>query len=243
MSNPILNKNFGANATIIEGETMSISSTIQKTLIMLVMLIMTASFNWGLSVQGFADKASMLGIGGAIVAFIAIIAMYFSRKASGIFASIYSLAEGLFLGYISYFFEKFYPGIVVQAVGCTFATMFSMLLLYRAGIIKYTEKFRAVYTTLFLSIVLIYVIQFVASLFGRSIPQIFTASPIGIGFSCIVIIIATLGFIEDFGVIEMGAERMAPKYFEWMGAVGLMTSLVWLYVEFLRLLAKLNSRN
>lgn len=243
MSNPILNENFGANTTILEGDTMSVNGTIQKSLIMLLTIVLSAAYTWGLSFQGFIDKAQMLGYGGAIVTLIAIIAMYFSKKASWIFAIIYSIAEGFFLGFISFLFERFYPGVVVQAVGCTFAAMFSMLMLYRAGIIKCTEKFRAIYMTALFSVALIYIIQFVASLFGKGIPQIFTASPIGIGFSVIVIAIASLGFIVDFANIELGAERMAPKYYEWMGAIGLMTSLVWLYVEFLRLLAKLNSRN
>jgi len=243
MKNPILNENFGANATILDGEVMSVNGTIQKSLIMLLTLVLSASYTWSLAVQGFTDKAAMLGMGGVIVALIAIIAMYFAKKASWIFATIYSVAEGFFLGYISLMFERVYSGIVTQAILCTFAAMFSMLLLYRAGIIKYTEKFRAIYMTAFFSIFLIYIIQFAASFFGRSIPQIFTASPIGIGFSVFVVVIASLSFIVDFNNIEIGAERMAPKYYEWLGAIGLMTSLVWLYVEVLNLLAKINSRN
>ncbi len=243
MSNPILNENFGANTTILEGETMSVNGTIQKTLLMLLMVVLSAGYTWGLTVQGFIDKAQLLGIVGSVVALIAIIVMYFSKKTSWIWASVYSIGEGFFLGIISYAFNKFYPGIVAQAVACTFASMFSMLMLYRAGIIKCTDKFRSIIMTAMLSVLLIYIIQFVASIFGRSIPQIFTASPIGIGFSCIVVLIASFGFIMDFDFIEQGAERMAPKYWEWMGAVGLMTSIVWLYVEMLKLLAKLNSRN
>ncbi len=243
MSNPILNTNFGSNATVFDGETMTVNGTIQKSLIMLLTIIISASYTWGLVLQGFVDKAKMLGLIGAIVAFVAIIIICFSRKASGQLAIVYSIAEGLILGYTSVLFEKIYPGIVLQAIGCTLAAMFSMLISYRTGLIKCTEKFRAVYTTALMSIGVIYSIQFFASLFGRSIPQIFTASPIGIGFSVIVIIVASIGFINDFDNIENGVDQMAPKSYEWMGATGLMLSLVWLYIEFLQLLAKLNSRN
>ena len=243
MANPILNDNFGAGATVYEGDVMSINGTIQKTLLMLIMLIISASYTWGLTLQGFTDKAQVLGIAGSIAALISIVIMYFAKKTSWLWATIYSVGEGFFIGLISLMFEKAYPGIVIQAVGGTFAAMFSMLLLYRAGLIRCTEKFRAVMMTAIASVFLIYLIQFVASYFGRGIPQIFTASPVGIVFSCIVVVIAALGFIMDFNFIEQGANRLAPKYWEWMGAVGLMTSIVWLYIELLQLLAKLNDRN
>ncbi len=243
MSNPLLNDRFAENVGIIEGETMTINGAINKTLLMLLVVVISASYTWFLTLQGYTDKAQMLGYAGAFVALISIIAMYFTRKASAIWAVIYSVAEGFFLGYISILFESFYSGIVAQAVCGTFASMFSMLVLYRTGIIKCTERFRAVFFTAMMSVFVIYLIQFGASFFGRSIPQIFTASPIGIGFSVIVVLIASFGFITDFDFIERCANNMVPKYYEWMGAMGLMTSIVWLYVEILNLLLKLNSRN
>ena len=242
MSNPILNENFGTVSGVIEDGVMTINGTIQKTLLMLGITIIAAAYNWGLFLQGFTDKAQIFGIVGAIAAFIAVIIVNFVKKAAPLWAGIYSIGEGFFLGLISCFFERFYPGIVTQAVACTFAAMFSMLMLYRFNIIRCTEKFRSTIITATFSILIVYIIQFIASLFGRNIPEIFTASPIGIGFSVVVCIIAALNFILDFDFIEAGAQRLAPKYFEWMGAFGIMTSLVWLYVEVLRLLAKLNSR-
>lgn len=244
MANPILNDNFAADIPIMESDVMSVNGTIQKSFFMLVMLVVSAAYTWTLALQGFVDKVNVLGTIGVIVAFIAVIIMNFVRgKAAGVLATIYSIGEGLFLGMVSVMFQKVYPGIVLQAVIATFSVMFVMLALFKLEIIKCGERFRSFYMTALLSIFLIYVIQFVASFFGRSIPQIFTASPIGIGFSVIVIGIASLGFLIDFDCIRLGVNRLAPKYYEWIGATGLMTSIVWVYVEILQLLAKLNDRS
>lgn len=244
MANPILNDNFASDIPIMESDVMSVNGTIQKSFFMLVMLVVSAAYTWTLALQGFVDKVNILGTIGAIAAFIAVIIMNFVRgKASGVLATIYSIGEGLFLGMVSVMFQKVYPGIVLQAVIATFSVMFVMLALFKLEIIKCGERFKAFYMTALLSVVLIYAIQFVASWFGRSIPQIFTSSPIGIGFSLIVIGIASLGFIMDFDFIKQGENRLAPKYYEWIGATGLMTSIVWVYVEILQLLAKLNDRS
>ena len=244
MSNPILNDNFAADIPVMESDVMSVNGTIQKSFFMLAMLVASAAYTWILALQGFVDKANGLGVIGAIVAFIAVIAMTFSRgKLTPLFASVYSIGEGFFLGMVSLMFQKVYPGIVLQAVVCTFSVMFVMLALFRFEIIKCSERFRAVYMTALFSVALIYIIQIVASFFGRSIPQIFTARPIGIGFSLVVVTIASFGFIMDFDFIRLGANRLAPKHYEWIGATGLMTSIVWVYVEMLQLFAKLNDRS
>ena len=244
MSNPILNDNFAADIPVMESDVMSVNGTIQKSFFMLAMLVVSAAYTWILALQGFVDKANILGIIGAIVALIAVLVMNFTRgKAAGILATVYSVGEGLFLGMVSLMFQRAYPGIVLQAVICTFSVMFVMLALFKLDFIKCSGRFRAIYTTALLSVVTVYVIQFVASLFGRSIPQVFTASPIGIGFSLVVVTIASFGFIMDFDFIRLGANRLAPKYYEWIGATGLMTSIVWVYVEMLQLLAKLNNRS
>lgn len=244
MANPILNDNFASDIPIMESDVMSVNGTIQKSFFMLVMLVVSAAYTWTLALQGFVDKVNILGTIGVIAAFIAVIIMNFVRgKASGVLATIYSIGEGLFLGMVSVMFQKVYPGIVLQAVIATFSVMFVMLALFKLEIIKCGERFKAFYMTALLSVLLIYAIQFVASWFGRSIPQIFTASPIGIGFSIIVIGIASFGFIMDFDFIKQGENRLAPKYYEWIGATGLMTSIVWVYVEILQLLAKLNDRS
>ncbi len=243
MPNPILNEKF-TETRILEGEPMTINGTVNKSLLLIGMIVLSAAYTWSLAVTGFVDKSYMLGIGGAIAAFIAIMVLYFSRsKLAPLLSTIYAIGEGFFLGGISAYFEAVYPGIVLKAVACTFAAMVSMLLLYMTGIIKCSEKFRAVIFTATMSVGVIYIIQIVASLFGRGIPQIFTASPLGIAFSVVIVLIAAFNFILDFDFIEGASRGMAPKMYEWLGAVGLMTSLVWLYIELLRLLAKLNSRN
>ena len=181
-------------------------------------------------------------MGGIIVALVLSLIIIFTRKAMNILTPLYALAEGLALGGISAVYAAEYAGIVMQAVILTFAVLFSMLVLYRANIIQCTDKFRGVLFTATASVALVYLIQIVASFFGRSIPQIFTASPIGIGFSVIVVLIAALNLILDFDFIERGSNLMLPKEYEWYGAFGLMVSLIWLYLEILGLLAKVNSR-
>lgn len=243
MPNPILNDKF-TQTSVVEGGTMTINGAVYKSLLLIGLIVLSAGYTWNLSASGMADKAGTLGLIGIVAGLISILLLYFTRNSlAPLFSSIYAIGEGLFLGWISIAFENAYPGIVLTAVAGSFAAMISLLLLYMSRLIKCTEKLKAVIFTATLSVALIYVIQIVASFFGRSIPQIFTSSPIGIGFSVIVVIIAAANFIIDFDFIERAAQGMAPKVYEWLGAVGLMTSLVWLYVELLRLLSKLNSRN
>ena len=155
---------------------------------------------------------------------------------------LYAVCEGFFVGGISAMFEAAYSGIVFQAVAATFAAVISMLALYRVGLIKATEKFRSVILISTMSIAVIYLIQIIASFFGRGIPQIFTSSNLGILFSLFVVAIAALNLILDFDFIERGSEAMLEKQYEWYGAFGLMVTVVWLYIELLKLLAKLNDR-
>ena len=140
-------------------------------------------------------------------------------------------------------FESQWHGIVLQAVFATFATLFVMLMLYKARIIRYTEKFQAVLMTAMLSVLAVYLIQMIASFFGRGIPLIWESGPVGIIFSLVVIGIAAFSLIQDFFFIESASQNMLSKDYEWYGAMGLMITLVWLYIEILRLFAKLNSRN
>ena len=243
MSNPILNDNFLSAERVIESEPMTINGAINKTLIMLALVFIPAAYTWSLVFGGFMDKAVMLGTIGAIVGFILALIISFGRgKNAAVLAPMYAVCEGLFVGGISAMFESSMSGIVIQAVAATFAAAFSMLILFRLNIIRCTEKFRAIIFTATLSVAIVYLIQIIASLFGRGIPQIFTASPVGIGFSVIVVIIAALNLIIDFDFIEKGAQNYLPKEYEWLGAFGLTVTLVWLYLEILRLLAKL-SRN
>lgn len=244
MANPILSRNFSTEERVYEGEPMTINGAINKTLTLLALIVVAAGYTWWLLATGFTDKAMMFCIGGAIVGFIlALIISFSGGKTAPILAPVYALCEGFFVGGISAFFEAAYSGLVIQAVAATFAVLFSMLLLYRAKVIQCTEKFRAVLFTATMSVGVIYLIQIIASLFGRGIPQIFTSSAIGIGFSIVVVLIAAFNFIIDFEFIKRGSETFMPKEYEWFGAFGLTVTLVWLYLEILRLLLKFADRN
>lgn len=244
MSNPVLNDNFFEREQALESSPMTVSGAINKTLILLLALIIPAIYTFSLVFAGFADKAQLLTMGGAIVGFVIALVMIFCRNKNlfKYLAPAYAVAEGFFVGGISAFFEASWAGIIMQAVIATLVTVFFMLGMFKTGLIRATEKLRSVVLISMSSIVAIYVIQFVASFFGRSIPQIFTATPIGIVFSLFVVAIAALNLIFDFEFIQKGEERMLDREYEWYGAFGLMLTIVWLYIEILKLIAKLNSR-
>jgi uncharacterized YccA/Bax inhibitor family protein len=157
-------------------------------------------------------------------------------------APIYAISEGVLIGGASLILEQAYPGIAIQAVSLTMLALFSMLALFKAGLIKCSEKFRSVIFISTLSICGIYLINFIGHFFNMQIPFLFTSSPIGIGFSLIVVGIAALNLIIDFDFIEKGSQYFLPKNMEWYGAFGLMVTLVWLYIEIINLLAKLRDR-
>ena len=244
MANPILERSFSNEyERVIDEFAMTISGTISKSLILLGTILLSSMYTWGLYAKGFTDKAILLGSIGMIIALIAGLVVVFTRSVvSNVLSLVYSVGEGFVLGLISFIFESRYPGIVLTAVLCTFSAMAMMLLLYKIGLIRCTEKFRAVIVTATASVAIIYLIQIVASFFNRGIPQIFTSSPFGIGFSVIVCGIAAFNFIIDFDFIEQGERYKFPKIYEWIGALSLMFSLVWLYLELLRLFAKISSR-
>lgn len=245
MSNPVLNDRFLENERVLDSAPMTVSGAINKTLILFTCLMLSAVYNFSLYVSGFVDKVQMLTIGGAIVGFVIAMVIIFSRREDWFkfLTPVYAVAEGFFIGGISAFFEAAWAGIIAQAVMGTLVTVLMMLGLYKARVIRATDKLRSVVVLATASIAVIYLIQFIASFFGRSIPQIFTSSSIGIGFSLIVVGVAALNLILDFDYIERGAEAMMSKEYEWYGAFGLMVTIVWLYIEMLHLIAKLNSRN
>ena len=155
---------------------------------------------------------------------------------------VYAVCEGLFLGGISATFEASYPGVVSQAVAGTFAALFAMLILYRTNMIRCTDKFRSVIFIATLSNAAVYLIDFIGGFFHMHVPMINAATPAGIAISAVICVIAALNLIIDFDFIERGSQMMLPKDMEWYGAFGLMVTLVWLYLEILRLLAKLQDR-
>lgn len=243
MSNPILNDDrFSPEETILTGEPMTIQGTVNKILLLFACLGIGAAISiYYLFMVNSSIVPTMITIS-AIVGFIIAIVTSFNVKLAKYTAAPYALLEGIVLGGISAFFETAYRGIALHAVIATFVVLFVMLGLYKARMITYTEKFASVMKTALLSVCAIYLIQIIASFFSRSIPLIFESGPVGIIFSLVVIGIAAMCFIQDFFFIEECSNRMLDKDYEWYGAFGLMVTVVWLYMEILRLLAKLNRR-
>lgn len=243
MPNPILSKVL-SNEGAIEGQTMTKQGAILKSCFLFIIITLSAIYTCNLAFAGFMDKVNILMMAGGITALISgLIAIIFKPKITPLLAIIYSVGEGFLLGGISMYFENFYHGIVLSAVMLTFIVLGVMLFLYVSRLIQVNEKFRSVVTIATASVLVIYLIQLVASFFGRSIPLIFSNGGVGIGFSMLIILIAALNLLVDFNIIEEGETYNVPKLYEWISALGLMFSLVWLYVEILNLLAKLNSRN
>ena len=216
---------------------MTISGTVNKTFILLLLTVISASWVWG-----NAKVALPFILPAAIVGFIVAIITVFKKDKAFITAPIYALLEGVVLGGISAIFEAQYPGIVIQAVALTFGTLFCLLLAYKSGLIKVTENFKLVVVAATGAIAVIYIVTLILGFFGVRMPLIHSSGPLGIGFSLFVVVIAALNLVLDFDFIETGEEAGAPKYMEWYGAFSLMVTLVWLYLEILRLLAKLQRR-
>jgi uncharacterized YccA/Bax inhibitor family protein len=166
----------------------------------------------------------------------------FKKEWAAFTAPVYALLEGLFLGGFSAIMELRFPGIAIEAVALTFGTCLVMLLAYRSGLIRPTQKFMIGIVAATGGIALVYFASMILGFFHIQIPGIFGSGPIGILFSLVVVVIAALNLILDFSVIEDGARMGAPKYMEWYSAFGLMVTLVWLYLEMVRLLAKLRDR-
>lgn len=222
---------------------MTLNGTVNKTALLLFGVVATAALSWRRT-MGTEDPSALMpyiligAIGGFIVAMVTV----FKQEWSPVTAPLYAVLEGLFLGVISALFETMYPGIVLQAVLLTFGTLTSLLMAYKSGLIRATENFKLGVTAATGGIALIYLVGFVMSFFGSGIPYIHESGMIGIGFSLFVVVIAALNLVLDFDFIENGVERGAPKYMEWYAAFGLLVTLIWLYLEILRLLAKLRSR-
>jgi uncharacterized YccA/Bax inhibitor family protein len=180
---------------------------------------------------------------GLVGGFICAIVTVFKKEWSPVTAPLYALLEGLALGGFSAIFEMRYPGIGIQAVGLTFGTLFALLVVYRSGMIRVTQKFRLGVFAATGGIALFYILEMVLGFFGVQFTSINGSGAIGIGFSLIVVGIAALNLVLDFDFIEQGVQHGAPRYMEWYGAFGIMVTLVWLYIEILRLLSKMRSRN
>jgi uncharacterized YccA/Bax inhibitor family protein len=252
-SNPALGQNtfsdFARNQTggslIDASARMSLSGTINKTGILLLCAVATAAWTWNSLMQthdmSFAGPAIMIGLfGGLIFALIT----SFKKEWSPVTAPIYALLEGLVLGGLSALLEQRYPGIAMEAVALTFGTLFVLLLAYKSGLIKVTEKFRLGVVAATGGIFIFYMAQLLLGFFHITLfSSVYGNGLIGIGFSLVVVTIAALNLVLDFDFVEQGVAYGAPKFMEWYAAFGIMVTLVWLYIEILNLLAKMRSRN
>jgi uncharacterized YccA/Bax inhibitor family protein len=244
-ANPVLNKNtFKQGSFALEGQgTMTIQGTVNKVFLMLLLLVLAAAYTWKFMVSGNMAALQTAMIGGAIGGFILAIITVFKQSWAPVTAPVYAVLEGLFLGGISAIFNAQYPGIVVNAVVLTFGTLFALLFAYKSGLIKVTENLKLGIIAATGGVFLAYMFSFILGLFGINIGFLHSNGPLGIIVSLVVIVIAALNLVLDFDFIENGSQMGAPKFMEWYGAFGLIVTLVWLYLEFLRLLSKLASRN
>lgn len=239
--NPALNdKTFTGLART--GKVMTLGGTVNKTALLLALLMITALYTWGTFFETrdpAVIKPFIWGglIGGMVLALITV----FKKAWAPVTAPLYALAEGFAIGGISAFYEAQFEGIVIQAASLTFATLFALLMAYKTGLIKATENFKLGVVAATGAIFLIYLVNFVLSFFDMPIGFIHESGTLGIIFSLVVVTVAALNLVLDFDFIESGVEQGAPKYMEWYGAFGLVVTLVWLYLEMLRLLSKLKS--
>lgn len=248
--NPTLTQKMFDKSMHIEASlqgTMSVRGAINKFGFLMLMVIAGAAYNWHLFEQGQSSMVSTLLMVGVFGGLITGIAISFKPNWAGYLAPLYGLLEGLFIGGISAIlnaaFAEKYPGLIMQAVGLTFGVAIAMFLLYNFRVINATERFKSVIFTATLGIGIFYLLTMVLRMFGVNVGFMTDSSLLSIGISLFIVAIAALNLILDFDMIEQGAERGAPKFMEWYGAFGLMVTLVWLYLEILRLLSKLGSRD
>ncbi len=240
-ANPALSDTTFSNIGSSSESAMTIQGTVNKTAILLVIVTVSAAFTWDrFSVA--PQQAMPWMLAGAIGGFIVALVACFKKTWAPATAPLYAVLEGLFLGGVSAFYNSKFQGIAFQAIILTLGTLCALLLAYRSGVIRATENFKLGIFAATGGIALVYLVGFILSFFGKSIPFIHESGIVGIGFSAVVVVIAALNLVLDFDFIEKGAEQGAPKYMEWYGAFGLIVTLVWLYLEILRLLSKLSSR-
>ena len=235
--NPALTKNTFKNISFSDSNRMTLEGTVNKTIIALTLLLFSASYTYS------SANTSLIWLG-FIVGFILAIVTIFKKELAPYTVPAYAVFEGLALGGISYIYASMYTGIVQQAIFLTFGIFGSLLFAYKTRIIKPTENFKLGIFAATGGIFVVYLISFIMSFFGSglSIMNPMNSSLMSIGFSLFVVIIASLNLVLDFDFIEEASENGAPKYMEWYGVFGLLVTLIWLYLEILRLLAKLNSR-
>jgi uncharacterized YccA/Bax inhibitor family protein len=232
-SNPALSdKSFRGLA--VTGERMTLAGTVHKCFLMIAILLAAAVFSWSPAPSAAQVWYFPALIGTLVLAFVII----FKPRTAPFLAPVYAALEGALLGTISSLFEARYPGIALQAVLCTAGTFLALLFLYQSKLIRATENFKLGVVAATGGIALVYLIDMALRFFGMNVPYIHDGGPIGIGVSLVIVAIAALNLVLDFDFIERGADNGAPKYMEWYAAFGLVVTLVWLYLEMLRLLSK-----
>ena len=234
-ANPAFTRNFGSTHSDIPlSERMTLDGAVNKTGILLSLCFGGAFIGWNIP---------QLMIPAAIIGFIlALVTIFRSPAKAGSTAPLYALSQGIFLGGITMVFEAQFPGIAMQALALTFGILATLLVCYKSGLILPTQNFRLMLVSAIGGIMLLYLVNFVMSFFGSTLNFLTSNSPMSIGISLIIVGVAALSLVLDFDFIEEGAEKGMPKYMEWYGAFSLMVTLIWLYLEILRLLAKIRSR-
>lgn len=242
-TNPVFSdKNLSTVRTFDEDSTITVYGTVLKILLLLVCTAIPFVAIWTQVAHGFMDKVMLYGVVGAVVAFVLAFFIIASPKTACFFAPVYAFCEGLFLGAISAILEMQFKGIAYQAVALTFLCFFTMLLLYSSRLIQNTPKFKKVITIVMSTILVVYLFNFIGYFFHFTIPLVYSSDAWGLGFSILVVIVASLTFISDFDNIERAVIYCYPKSSEWYFAFGIMTGLVWLYLELLNLLSKIYRR-
>jgi len=243
-ANPALKDSTFVGVRAAAGEpAMTLRGTAAKSLLLLLLTVFAAGFTWNAVAAGnlgIVGPATIVGgIGGFIVALVTV----FKPKASPYTAPLYAVLEGLLLGGVSALYNARFAGLPLQAVTLTFGVFAALLLVYRTGIVRVTQNFRLGVFAATGGIAIMYLLSFVLRLFGVQMAFLHDSSPLSIGISLVVVVVAALNLVLDFDFIERGVEHGAPRFMEWYAAFGLLVTLVWLYLEILRLLGKLQGRS
>ncbi len=247
-ANPALSEKTFQNLTSTASDArMTVNGTVNKSMFLIVLVMGSAYFTWqGVYPDGASENIMPVipvwYYGALIAAFIISLIIIFKKTTAPFLTPVYAVVEGAALGALSCLFEARYPGIVMQAVMCTFGTFLALLMAYKSGLIRATENFKLGIVAATGGIAIVYLIDIVLRFFGKEFPFLHESSPFGIGISMFIVVIAALNLVLDFDFIEKGAEQGAPKYMEWYASFGLLITLIWLYLEILRLLAKMRKK-
>jgi uncharacterized YccA/Bax inhibitor family protein len=242
-ANPALSAEAFAHGPASDGR-MSIQGTVNKSLFLILLVIAAACFSWRSAYPLGWTEGAVPAIPGwylpvVLAGLVLALIIIFQQETAPVLTPIYAVLEGGALGALSAVFDHRFPGIVLQAVLCTFGVFFALLMAYKSRLIEPTENFKLGVFSATFGIAIVYSIDLILAWFGMRVPFIHDTGPLGIAVSIAVTGVAALNLVVDFDFVEKGAEQGAPKYMEWYGAFGLLVTLVWLYLEILRLLAKI----